>query len=415
MQQQFKQWRSELARALTVRTIETLKPVKERREIPDAYLPGLYLIMQPSGAKAWAVRYRHGRRPRKHTLGGYPAIDLKSARELGAKALRAVAEGRDPGQEKAQARSTKVDSIESVTAQFIERHCNRSNRPRTAKETQRLLQLHVLPRWRGKMVHDITRRDVLDVLDRVVDSGAPIAANRTLSATRKLFNWCVQRDIIAASPCAGVKPPTPERSRDRVLSDNELRLVWRAADKIAWPFGLLVKLLALTGQRRDEVAKMRWDELDLEAGLWTLPRERVKTDQPHKVPLSAASVNVLKSVPRIAGSYFVFTTNGTAPSSGYSKGKRKLDALLPSDMPDWRLHDLRRTVASGMARLGIHLPVIEKVLNHASGSFAGIVAVYQRHSFAEEKRAALDAWGHHIEQLVGGKLARVLPLHGRRQ
>ena len=236
------------------------------------------------------------------------------------------------------------------------------------------------------MVHDITRRDVLDVLDRVVDGGAPIAANRTLSAMRKLFNWCVPRDIIAVSPCAGVKPPTPERSRDRVLSDDELRLVWRAADKIAWPFGLLVKLLALTGQRRDEVAKMRWDELDLEAGLWTLPRERVKTDQPHEVPLSAASVNVLKSVPRIAGSSFVFTTNGTAPSSGYSKGKRKLDALLPSDMPDWRLHDLRRTVASGMARLGIHLPVIEKVLNHASGSFAGIVEYIN--AIASPKRSA---------------------------
>ena len=265
------------------------------------------------------------------------------------------------------------------------------------------------------MVNEITRREVLDVLDRVVDGGAPISANRTLAAMRKLFNWCVARDIIAVSPCAGVKPPTAERSRDRVLSDDELRLVWRAADKIAWPFGLLVKLLALTGQRRDEVAKMRWDELDLEAGLWTLPRERVKTDQPHEVALSAASVNVLKSVPRIAGSSFVFTTNGTAPSSGYSKGKRKLDALLPSDMPDWRLHDLRRTVASGMARLGIHLPVIEKVLNHASGSFAGIVGVYQRHSFAEEKRAALDAWGHHIEQLVGSKPARVLPRHGRRR
>ena len=402
-----------MARALTVRTIETLKPVEERREIPDAYLPGLYLIVQPSGAKAWAVRYRHGRRPRKHTLGGYPAIDLKSARELGAKALRAVAEGRDPGQEKAQARSTKVDSIESVTAQFIERHCKRSNRPRTAQETERLLRLHVLPRWRGKMIHDITRRDVLDVLDRVVDSGAPIAANRTLSAVRKLFSWCVQRDITATSPCAGVKPPTAERSRDRVLNDDELRLVWQAADKIGWPFGPLVKLLALTGQRRDEVAKMRWDELDLKAGLWILPRERVKTDQPHEVPLSAAAVNVLKSVPRIAGSPYVFTTNGTAPSSSYSKNKRKLDALLPPEMPSWRLHDLRRTVASGMARLGINLPVIEKVLAHRSGSFAGIVSVYQRHSFADEKRAALDAWGHHIEQLIIGRPTKVLPMRGR--
>jgi integrase len=410
-----KEKNQKMPKALTARAIEAMKPGPVRREVPDGLLPGHYLVIQPSGARSWAVRYRSNGRPRKHTLGSYPAIDLASARKLASAVLRKVAEGRDPARDKKQARAAKVDSIESIATQFIERHCKRANRPRTAEETERLLRLHVLPRWRGRMVHEITRRDVLDVLDRVVDGGAPIAANRAFAAVRKLFNWCVARDIIAASPCAGVKPPTAERSRDRVLSDDELRLVWRAADKIAWPFGLLVKLLALTGQRRDEVAKMRWDELDLEAGLWTLPRERVKTDQPHEVPLSAASVNVMKSVPRIAGSSFVFTTNGTAPSSGYSKGKRKLDALLPSDMPDWRLHDLRRTVASGMARLGIHLPVIEKVLNHASGSFAGVVGVYQRHSFAQEKRAALDAWGHHIEQLVAGKPARVLPLHGRRR
>jgi len=402
-----------LARALTVRTIETLKPVKERREIPDAYLPGLYLIVQPSGAKAWAVRYRHGRRPRKHTLGGYPAIDLKSARELGAKALR-IAEGRDPGQEKAQGRSTRVDSIESVTAQFIERHCNRSNRPRTAKETQRLLQSHVLPRWRGKMAHDITRRDVLDVLDRVVDSGAPIAANRTLSAIRKLFSWCVQRDIIAASPCAGVKPPTEERSRDRVLSDAELKTIWIAADQVEGPFGPLIKLLVLTGQRRDEVAKMQWSELDLKARLWTLPPERVKNNQPHEVPLSDAVIAILEFLPRLSGSPFVLTTSGEAPASNYSKNKRRLDMLLSANMPSWRLHDLRRTTASGMARLGINLPVIEKVLNHSSGSFAGIVGVYQRHSFAEEKRKALEAWANHIIELVTDKAIFEGSSHDRR-
>jgi integrase len=187
------------------------------------------------------------------------------------------------------------------------------------------------------------------------------------------------------------------------LSDDELVRVWRAAEKIGGPFGALVQLLALTGQRRDEVAGMRWDELDLEAGFWILPRGRVKTNQGHVVPLSAAAVAIIKSMPRIADSPFVLTTNGTVPSSGYSKGKRKLDALLPADMPPWRLHDLRRTVASGMARLGINLPVIEKVLNHRSGSFAGIVSVYQKHSFADEKHAALNAWGQHVEKLIASK------------
>ena len=387
---------------LTARAVETAQPAAVRREIPDALMPSLYLVVQPSGTKSWAVRYRHNGATRKFTLGSHPAIDLKAARALAGKALRAAAEGRDPGQEKAQARAASADTIDRAVAQFIERHCKRKNRPRTAQETERLLRLHVMPRWRGRAVSSITRRDVLDVLDRVVDAGAPIAANRVLAATRKLFNWLLARDIIATSPCAGVKPPTDERSRDRVLDDKELRAVWLAAEEIGWPFGAMVKVLVLTGQRRDEVARMEWSEIDFGDKLWTLPRERVKNDEKHEVPLSGAAIAVLKSVPRIAGSRYVFTTNGKAPSSGYSKGKRRLDALL-SDMPPWRLHDLRRTTASGMARLGINLPVIEKVLNHASGSFAGIVGVYQKHGFSQEKRRALEAWAAFVAGLAGDK------------
>jgi integrase len=224
------------------------------------------------------------------------------------------------------------------------------------------------------------------------------------------LNWAVARDMLTASPCAGVKPPTPERARDRVLSDDELRLVWQTAGKIGGPFGSLVQLLAVTGQRRNEVAEMQWSELDFEARLWTLPRERMKTGQPHQVPLSHAAIAILKSTPRIGEGRFVLTTTGKTPSNGHSKGKRRLDALLPPDMPAWRLHDLRRTTASGMARLGIDLPVIEKVLGHRSGSFAGIVGVYQRHDFADEMRRALETWGRHIEGLVTGKPAKILRL-----
>jgi integrase len=381
---------------LTTRTVEALKPGTDRREIADRHMPGLYLVLQPSGAKSWAVRYRHAGMPRKHTLGPYPAIDLKAARDLAGKALRAVAEGRDPGREK---RATAPDTIEAIARQFIERHCGRSNRPRTAAETQRLLEQNVLPRWRGRLARDITRRDVLDILDRVIDAGTPITANRTLSAVRKMFNWAVARDMLQASPCMGVKPPAAERSRDRVLTDTELRNVWLAAGKIGGPFGALVQLLILTGQRRDEVAKIEYAELDLAGRLWALPPGRVKNRQPHEVPVSEPAIAILTALPRI-GDRFVLTTNGEAASNGYSKGKRRLDALLPADMPPWRLHDLRRSAASGMARLGINLPVIEKVLNHTSGSFAGIVSVYQKHSFADEKRRALDAWGAFVADLV---------------
>ena len=277
-----------------------------------------------------------------------------------------------------------------------------SNRPRTIEGTQQLLDLHVLPRWRRKLIKDITRRDVLDLLDGIVESGRPVAANRVLTAIRKMFNWAIERDIIASSPCAGVKPPTPEQSRDRVLTDLELCDVWLAADQLGGPYAALVKLLMLTGQRRDEVARMTWSEVDLDARLWTLPKERSKNGQPHDIPLSEPAVAILTSLPRI-GDTFVLTTDGKSAASNYSANRRRLDALLPADMPPWWLHDLRRTAASGMARLGINLPVIEKVLNHTSGSFAGIVGVYQRHNFSDEKRHALERWGAHVADLVSGR------------
>lgn len=405
------QRRTGLAKALTVRAIETLRPSAERREKPDGLLSGLYLIVQPSGARSWAVRYRHHGRPRKLTLGSYPAIDLANARDLARRALVMVAEGRDPAEEKRKARHTADgrgrDLFENIAAQFIQRYAKANTRESTWTETERLLKRDAIPLWRGKTAQEITRRDVIDLLDRVTDRGSPIMANCVLAAVRRLFGWCVERNIIETSPCVGVRPQTPERSRDRVLSDDELRLVWKACNDIGWPFGPLVKLLVLTGQRRDEVSKMRWPEVDLDANLWTIPRGRTKNDVAHGVPLSGQAIDVFATLPRVSGnSELVFTTTGTTAVGGFSRAKARLDIAIASmrsaeqPLPHWTLHDLRRTVASGMARLGINLPVIEKVLNHTSGTFAGIVGVYQRHSFADEKRSALEMWGRFVEELV---------------
>jgi integrase len=398
---------------LTVKTVEAMRSSAERREIPDTHMPGLYLVLQPSGAKSWAVRYRHQGISRKHTIGAYPALGLKDARELGSKALRAVAEGRDPGREKAEARSARIDSVDRVAEEFLERHVRRSNRIRTQEETERLFRLHILPRWRGRMIRDVSRRDVIEMVDRVVDGGSPVAANRALTVTKTFFNWCVARDILTASPAQGVKPPTVEKSRDRVLDDAELKLVWEAAGQVGYPFGTMTRLLIATGQRRDEVAKMRWEEIDLERRLWTLPRERVKADRPHEVPLSAIALEVLKAVPRLAGSPYVLTTNGAAPSSGFAKNKRKLDGLLPAGMPAWRLHDARRSVASGMAQLGVPVHVTEAVLNHRSGTISGVAAVYNRYDYRVEKAQALETWGRHVQGLISGKHAKVVRLGKR--
>jgi integrase len=270
----------------------------------------------------------------------------------------------------------------------------------------------VIPCWRNKLTQEIRRRDVIELLDEVQDRGSPIMANRVLAAVRRMFVWCVERGIIEASPCAGIRPPAVERSRDRVLSDDELRDVWLATEKVGWPFGPLAKLLILTGQRLNEVSRMRWAEIDMDAHVWTIPRERTKNDIAHNVPLSSQSLAVLHALPVIpSNAGLVFTTTGYSSVGGFSRAKTRIDGAIAraraSSEPllRWTFHDLRRTVASGMARLRIDIHVVEKVLNHSSGSFAGIVGVYQRHTFADEKREALQAWGNFVQQLIGAQPA----------
>lgn len=403
-------FRSEvMPKALTVRGIEALKGGPVRAEIPDGLIPGLYLICQASGVKSWAVRYRAGGRTRKHTLGRYPAIDLANAREIARRTLVEVASGRDPAADKAEARRVACDlvppfrdQIESSAALFIERYAKANTKEQTWRESERLLATHVLPLWRTRRVQDIARRDVVELMDAIVDRGAPVSANRTLAVVRRMFGWLVERGVIVTNPCTEVRAPTAEKSRDRVLSDAELRAILQACDGLKEPFGALIKLLALTAQRRDEVGQMTWREVDLDARIWTIPKERAKNGIAHDVPLSDPAVKVLAGIRRIAGSGgLMFTTTGETPVSGFSKIKKRLDAAVP-DAPPWVLHDLRRTAASGMARLGINLPVIEKVLNHTSGSFGGVTGIYQRHQFAVEKRAALEIWAAHVEALVVG-------------
>ncbi|VTZ52196.1 Integrase [Methylocella tundrae] len=407
-----------MAKSLTVKALENLKPGDARKEVPDGLIRGLFFVLQPTGKASWAVRYRSSGQTRKLTLGTYPAIDLKSARELASRALVKVAGGDDPAAEKQAAKKADKapvdrDLVEKVVETFIERYAKANTR--SWGETERMLNKEVVGAWRGRHFSEIGKADVHELLDKIVDRGSPIAANRILAALRRMCAWAVERDIVKSSPCEGVKSPSVARSRDRVLNDEELSAIWKAAVSIGWPFGPLVQLLILTGQRRDEVAEMRWNEIDLDAKTWTLPRARAKNDVEHVVPLSNAALGVLKALPRVSSKAgYVFTTNGTTPVSGFARAKLRLDQELARTMPGmpaWVIHDLRRTFASGAARLGINLPVIEKVLNHVSGSFRGIVGVYQRHSFADEKRAALETWGRFVATLVSGEVAgNVLPL-----
>ena len=261
---------------------------------------------------------------------------------------------------------------------------------------------------------------MIDLLDGIAAKprNAPITANRVLAAIRKMFNWAVAQDIIAASPCRGVERPAPEQGRDRKLSDDELKLVWKAADALGYPFGPLVKLLILTLQRRNEVAGIHRDEVKVADGLWTIPAARVKNNEEHEVPLSAAALAILNGCPEIGEGGFYLTRYGNAPVSGFSAAKKHLDARILEiqkadaveqgenpdavvELKEWTFHDLRRSGASGMARIGnIELVVTEKILNHTNGALKGVAGIYNRHEYADKKRAALAAWSDHIMALV---------------
>ena len=388
---------------LTAAAVDRIKPpATGRTEYWDLLLPGFVLRVTANGAKSWAVMYRvHGRR-RRYTLGSYPNLSLAKARERAKAAFEAIAIGGDPGAAKADRRASRVDAFESVVANFIERYAKPNNRSWAV--TAALFNRHVLPRWGDLDINTIRKRDVVELLDAVHDDRGPYAANRTLAAIRKLFNWAVERDIIDGSPCAGVKAPGKERQRDRVLADDEIMTLWAAWDQMMWPWGPFCKLLLVTAQRRDEVAHMRWPDFDLgDAKRWTLPRELTKNDRAHEVPLSPLAVDIIESCPRFDWSDYVFAsrladTDNDRPVSGFGGAKARTEVLTEAPIADWRLHDLRRTAATNMARLGVGVDIIGRVLNHASGH--GVTGIYDRHSYLPEKERALAVWANRLESII---------------
>ncbi len=404
---------------LTVRSVEAWQPDPARRiEVADAKCSGLYLIVAPSGAKSWAVRYRFSGKPCKLTIGPFPTIGLADARQLARDALLHVAGGRNPADAKRQAREAarrsavpqhEPDTMERIVSLYIERHCKRNTRSWT--ETERLFRLHVLPIWGTREIHTIQRRDVYEIIDGIVDRGFPVQANRVLAAASALFNWAVSRDIVAANPAASIRRPTREHPRDRVLGDAELAAVWQACDGLAYPAGPLFRCLILTGARRDEVRKMQWREVDLETAVWVLPAARSKNKHAHVVPLSPSVMAILRSLPRFTTGDFVFSCDGgISPYGNMVKPKAKLDRL--SGVQGWMLHDIRRTVATGLGELGIAGETIARLLNHVERQIAGVTARYERADHTEAKRRALETWARHVEALGSASASNVVLLHG---
>jgi integrase len=394
---------------LTKSAIDSLPTPKSDLVYWDAACPGFGVKVTPKGRKVFVVLYRTAgasSKLRKYTIGPYGRITLHQARVAAQRVFAARLEGRDPAAEKREAkRRILADRVEDLLETFI---AQRLSQNRSGDEIARLLRRELKP-WVGKSIHEIRKRDVVEVVAAVEQRGAPVAANKTLKAIKTYLRWCVGRAVLDQSPAEGVPLPSKEVACDRVLDDNELAQVILAARKIDGPYGGIVQLLALTGQRREEVACLQREELDLVQQIWTLPKSRAKNGKAHVVHLSEQSMAVLRRANQLGP--YVFSLLGK-PFKEFSRAKLQLDQL--SGVTGWRLHDLRRTCVSGMARLGIAPHVADKVLNHQAGTISGVAAVYQRHEFLAERREALERWGAHLVRVAaeasgesGGKIQRV--------
>lgn len=396
--------------ALTDPAIKRLKPpARGQSDVFDQHYPGLALRISYGGTRSWVYFCRVGSRLIRHQLGTYPTMSLAAARNAWRAAREEVQAGkappkppRAPRQRKASAAGPAVsenrNAIENVVAEWLKRDQARNA---SHDEVKRLMDRDVVPQWRGRLIGSIGRRDIIELLDSVMDDGKVAKARNLHSHLHRLLAWCVGRGILVTNPMVEMDKPGEAVERDRVLSDTELAALWRAALNVGFPFGHATQLLILTACRRSEIAELRRDEIDADAACLRLPAARTKNSEPRTVPLTPLAWRILMGCPRIAGSPYVFTVTGRTPVSGWSKAKTILDRQTRINEA-WRLHDIRRTVATGLESLGTPLQVTEHVLGHISGSKAGIVGVYQRHRYEKEKREALGKWASHVLNLVAG-------------
>jgi integrase len=469
-----------VAKILTDAGIRKLKPKRgERRELPDASCPGLYLAIYESGIKSFTLRYKRpggggksvrmtlGRfDPTGHEVDGEPQIGdpltLRGARLLVAQLQRDRKRGTDPASRHKLESSLAVQKADncfgSAARQFVEEYkISRSDvserRPRGWRETARLLgwafpmderdgepeviKGSLCHRWSDRPVGEIAAHEIAAVIDESRRHGIPGLGrhNEGLSSNRGrkvhdvlhvMFSWLQDQNRVVANPVAGLRRPRPPASRSRVLNTradvnqaDELRWFWSACSEIGQPWEVLFKLLLLTGARRDEIGQMRWTELNDDHTVLRLPGARTKNSRSFDVPLPPLARKLLEGIEPIEDCPWVFSIQGRSPIAGYAKAKNRLTAAMlklakaerpDAEIPEFRLHDLRRTAATGMADIGVLPHVIEACLNHVSGAKASVAGIYNRATYEPEKRAALIKWSEHIERIVTGQTAKVVPI-----
>jgi integrase len=405
---------------LTDAAVSQIKAIAgKRQEYFDAAEPGFALRVSGTPErpiKTWVWLYRikgeqpseGQKRPPVHrlTIGPYPTYSLSEARNKAREARKLADRGIDPAKDRAaeaaaaQRRAREACTVSAAVDEFMLRYMERGKRkhsPRYIAETRRNFKNHILEPWGGRDIESITRLDVIRLLDSIADSGKPIAANRVRAALSKLFNWCITRALIESNPVLVTERPGQEVRRDRALADSEIKTVWEAAEELGYPFGSFFQMALATGQRREEIARMRWQDIDEAERVWILPT--TKSGRPHAVPLSPIAIEILGNCPKIG--VHVFTTRGDRPISGYSKAKQDIDTRIAATagelLKPWTIHDLRRTVGTNLGKLGTSRFIIERVLNHTDRSVTGI---YDRHEYIVEKRQALEQWGKRLSNLI---------------
>ena len=442
-----------MAKPLTAAACRKFAPGRERRRVRDGGARSLYLVIEPSGFKAFEMRFRTSGRIAKIRLGpldlsgkesiGEPQIgaplSLQAARTLAAEVLRQKAAGRDPiADRKSRKHAKRLELKEGQQNAFpiVVRDFIREASPRLRRwaDLSRTLGLKfcddraepeiisgsLCDRWRDKPAAAVTSDDIWSAVSEALHHAVPgrPARNKQMSAARgrslhaslsRLFAWAQRTRRVTANPVSDVHPPAPPlKARDRVLSDSELKVLWTATDPTHEPlFGAPTRLLLLLGQRLGEVVGMRATELSQDANgnvIWSLPGNRTKNGRPHTIALPKLGCDILASVPRSGD--LVFSTNTSRPISGWSKASRRIAARMASiarkEIPEWRLHDLRRTAATGMAEIGIPPHIVEACLNHVSGAKSGVAGTYNRAAYGPEKKVALERWAAHIEGIVTG-------------
>jgi len=385
----------------TDKSIQALKPKKERYEVWDDGKRGFGIRVTPRGIKSFVWLYRFEKKTKRLTLGTYPKMSLYDAGKLLAEAKAKLNQEIDPGNELVQSRKEHRNAIliEDLVKDYLARHA-RPNK-RSASEDERILNKDVLPRWGKRKAISISKREVISLLDEILERGAPIGANRTLACIRKMFNWSISRDILESNPCLSVKSPSTENRRDRVLTQEEIGIFWHTLPQTFMSplIRLALKFQLVTAQRKGEVISATHSQFDLLKKIWIIPASNSKNRQAHRVPLSKLACEIYLQIKSISStSPFLFPSvkiDQAIRGSSVDHALRKNRHIL--GVRDIAPHDFRRTAASNMASFGINRLVLSKVLNHVDHS---VTSIYDRYSYDNEKREALEKWGRFLEQLI---------------